>query len=85
MGQMTETCAAGWVKLQNINLRLAAAIYQKSKRGYGKRDSRTNRVPEVIAETCEILGRGDEEEIKNRIHWLRTYYPDSFNEPSTTA
>jgi C-terminal processing protease CtpA/Prc len=75
---------AGWVKLHHINQRIANHIGVQLSLTV-KRGKRQHIVPEVVAETCEILGRGTEEDIKNRIGWLRLYYPAQFNEPLRAA
>lgn len=35
-------------------------------------------VPEAIEENCEILGSGDDERIKYRLHWYQTFHPELF-------
>lgn len=69
--------AAGWKKLQALSeahaLKLRADL--SSGRFIGGRKVGIA-VPEDIQENVEILGRGDEREIKNRIHWYSMYYPD---------
>ena len=36
-------------------------------------------VPDVIKENVDILGRADDAEMKNRIFWYITFYPDIFD------
>ncbi len=73
---MTPNCAAGWKKLQSLSAVHAA---QLGVRPGGTYRHRTHTPPEVIRENCEILGRGDETEIKNRIHWYLTFHPEVFD------
>jgi len=41
-------------------------------------------VPEVIDENVKILGRGDEAEIKHRVHWYITFHPAIFDSCSAS-
>ena len=74
--------AAGWRRLQALSCAHAAMIGPQYG-AFGRR--RYVMPPEVIKENCEILGLGDEERIKARIHWYLTYYPRVFDAVSGTA
>lgn len=66
-----------WVRLQALSCCHSRRLYQ----------SRTNRwrgciVPAEIAENVDILGRGDEEELKARVLWYLDQEPAVFQECS---
>lgn len=73
--EMTESHAAGWVKLHHINQRIANHLGVRLSFAV-KRGKRQHVVPEVVADNCKILGIGTEEEIKDRINLMRTFYPE---------
>jgi len=33
-----------------------------------------------VQDTCRILGSGDDEQIKARLHWFATFYPAIYSE-----
>ena len=69
------TLAAGWSRLQAASIELGIHLSKPYWTRYGWKVS----VPDDVKENCEILGRGNEEEIKARIQWIAMYYPDVFN------
>lgn len=57
-----------WTRLQQTSINHALSI--------GPRKSWRQHVPpQDIRDNCDILGRGSEEEIKARLLWYLTYYP----------
>lgn len=73
---MTDTTEKTyWSRLQALSCYHAADIYSKRTARYCRRGTS---VPEDIAENCEILGRGDEEEIKARVLWYLDVFPKVF-------
>jgi len=78
---MTNGHKAGWSRLQRISCYHATKLFTES-RGFNRLTQRLKPipVPEVIRENVEILGKGTEEDVKARIHWYITYYPDVFSE-----
>lgn len=78
----SSTLAAGWNRLQAASIELAIHLHTGNCSchvGAGQRRGGHIHVPEDIKENCEILGRGNEEEIKARIQWIAMYYPEVFN------
>ncbi len=87
-GVMTQEMSightAGWLKLHHINLRIGIALGPRLT--YAMRRTKMGGYsqhvpPQDVVDTCEILAKGSEEDIKARIHWCRMYYPNQFNEP----
>lgn len=76
MAEMTSGHRAGWSRLQRISLHHAREIYCGSPHS---KNPRRIGVPAVIRENVDILGRGTEEEIKARIMWYLTFYPEVFS------
>jgi hypothetical protein len=74
--EMTAGHKAGWSRLQRVSLYHAAKLYSESVHA---KNPRHVSVPEVIKENVEILGKGTEEEVKARIHWYITFYPEIFS------
>ncbi len=73
---MTPRCEAGWVVLQSISCAHSLCLYMSDRAKNGRR-KRTTLTPHVeIQSNVDILGRGDEEEIKGRIAYYHMYYPD---------
>lgn len=57
-----------WQRLQATSISHANALGVKHFMG-------RHTPPEVIRENCEILGRGNDEEIKARLMWYLTFCP----------
>ena len=72
----TTTRQSAWMRLQCLSCIDAAQI--------GRQGIRQHYPPGDIKENCEILGRGNEEEIKNRIHWYIAFKPSVFD-PASAA
>ncbi len=70
---------AAWNRLQCLSCAHSALLWQKRGRQTSGYFRRSISVPDVIEENCRILGRGDESEIKYRVLWYLTYYPDLFD------
>ena len=83
--EMTPGTAKGWCRLQRVSCYHSAQLHRSSAHylhaGFHRVRGRFGSigVPECIRENCEILGRGDEAEIKNRLWWYCVYYPDVVN------
>ena len=67
-----------WRRLQHISCAHAILIQRDRYQAKGKyhKDRFGRGVPESIEDNVQILGRGDEEEIKGRLFWYQTYYPE---------
>ncbi len=77
MTEMTRGHKAGWNRLQRISCYHAAELFGKAPQFYNRH--RQIGVPETIRENVEILGRGTEEDIKDRIWWYCTFHPAIVN------
>jgi len=65
-----------WMRLQCLSCEHARRIGPQYIRTWPKRQVS---VPETIQENVEILGRGDEVEIKSRVLWYITFHPQVFD------
>lgn len=72
---MSDSCQMAWSRLQAISCCHANQIGPRYNFG-----RKSISVPDVIKENCEILGRGDESEIKARVLWYVQFYPAVFTD-----
>lgn len=70
---------SAWSRLQALSIEHAKKLGAQIGGSYRHRQHFPQ---EVIRENVEILGRGDDEEIKNRIHWYITFHPEIFDATS---
>ena len=75
--EMTHGAQLAWARLQRISCHHARQMFAET---YGVHQPRRIYPPEVINENVEILGRGDEEELKHRMLWYVTFYPQVFTD-----
>ena len=81
IARLTTGAAECWCRLQRVSCYHSTQLYKSSAYYLRAGVHRVGSigVPEVIRENCDILGRGDETEIKNRLWWYCVYYPDIVN------
>lgn len=71
-----------WSRLQALSCEHAQRIYMQIPRKERLRLLKAHQGPPVpidIAENCSILKRGDDAELKYRVHWYITYHPAIFD------
>lgn len=76
--------SAAWNRLQCLSCEHSVRIYVARKHGASASRARAycrtgTSVPHDIADNVDILGRGNEEEIKARVLWYVQFFPDIFN------
>jgi hypothetical protein len=72
-----------WVRLQSMATALQARTYTRRWVGCGKRGTLGGyqiTVSQDVANACEILGRGTDEQVKVGLHWFATFYPAVYSE-----
>jgi len=81
-----ENLRFAWNRLQKLSILHSNKLYKDGGFGvypfYNKKTKTYDQYvspPEIIRDNCEILGRGNEEEIKARILWYLTFYPSIFD------
>lgn len=71
-----------WSRLQALSCEHANRLGKQPTfpliRSLGMRYQSGHNPPMVIVENIEILTRGDDEEMKSRVHWYITFYPEVF-------
>jgi hypothetical protein len=76
--------ATPWNRLQALSCEHALRIYVAGRKGVPAHIRRGycrpgTSVPGDIAENVDILGRGDDAELKARVLWYMDYFPDIFD------
>lgn len=67
-----------WVRLQSMTTALQARTYGKRWVGRGRRGTLSGyqiTVSQDVANACEILGRGTDEQVKAGLHWFAVFHP----------
>ena len=77
--------ATPWSRLQTLSCAHAMELWRNGIATDWSRVTRRVSVPEVIRENVEILGRGDDEEIKARVLWYITFHPGIFDQCSKSG
>jgi len=73
-----------WSRLSAMNALLNARTYTIRSIGT-KRTGRQISVTDDVKETIDILGRGNDVEIKHRLHWFMTFHPDIWEDVTAKA
>jgi hypothetical protein len=82
---MTPLQEKAWTRLQALSIEHGRRIGPHYVAGFWHKGVHHERtvVDPTIKENAEILGRADEAEMKDRIHWYITFHPSVFD--SVTA